>query len=75
MKRKSEFMRSAIGELGVYSHSEQIVRIIGCLECFDDLIHVIDASDAINRNWLYSHSIWLNEELAELNGAFNEKRT
>ena len=66
MKWKSDFMRSATGQLGIYSDDERQKRMIYYIECLDDLLDAIEADDVINRNWLEMHIRWLNKELPKI---------
>ncbi len=67
MKWKSDFMRSAAGQFGMYSNDECKRRMICYIECLDDLLDAIEADDLINKNWLEMHIKWLDEELSTLN--------
>ena len=67
MKWKSDFMKSATGQLGVFSDDERKKRLIYYVECLDNLLDAIEADDVINKNWLEMHIKWLDEELSEIN--------
>jgi hypothetical protein len=63
MKCKSEFMKSATGQFGVYSEIERINRIGYYIDCLDDLLDAIEADDTIDTNWLKMHIKCLCEEM------------
>lgn len=63
MKWKSEFMKSATGQFGIYDNNELKKRITYYLDCLNDLSNAIEDNDVINQNWLHMHIDWLNEEI------------
>lgn len=67
MKWKSDFMRSATGQLGIYPDDENRRRIVHYLGCLEDLLDAIEADDVIDKNWLEMHIKWLDDELSTIN--------
>ena len=61
MKWKNDFMRSATGQLGIYSDNECRRHLLFIIECLDDLLDAIEADDII-KQLARMHINWLNEE-------------